>query len=74
MCGDRLTQGTEQCDDANTNIHDGCVNCMTEKLSECSIGGEGASFCAYKCGDGQRNSSAGEVCDKIYEVAPECTN
>ena len=49
VCGDGLTQGTEECDDGNTASNDGCSSTCTDE--------------PFSCGNGIVEFFAGEVCD-----------
>ncbi len=62
QCGNGLLEESEQCDDGNIVIQDGCTGCMVETGYAC----QGApSMCIAvsdgSCGDGRVN--AGETCD-----------
>ncbi|MBU1219783.1 hypothetical protein KKF34_05815 [Myxococcota bacterium] len=58
-CGDKIIEGSEQCDDGNSNSGDGCsASCLVERY--CTDENETAS-CTGWCGDGQVNGP--EVCD-----------
>jgi len=60
LCGDGLRQGSETCDDGNTNNNDGCANnCRIEQGWTCSTGTP--NVCAFNCGDGTKTGS--EQCD-----------
>lgn len=49
VCGDKLTAGSEQCDDGNTNNGDGCSNtCQVEYDWSCA--GQ-PSVCTNLCGN-----------------------
>jgi cysteine-rich repeat protein len=58
-CGDAEVEGSEECDDGNLNIEDGCSDtCEMEPGWVCS--GE-PSVCSYTCGNGSMDE--GEGCD-----------
>lgn len=79
ICGDGILEGGEQCDDGNTDPHDGCTNtCQIAScgdgvlhvgVEQCDSGGvdsatcNGASCTTSSCGDGHVNAAAGEQCD-----------
>jgi cysteine-rich repeat protein len=52
VCGDMRVQGTEQCDDGNTNLNDTCVNCLNASCGDSFLlqGGE-------ECDNGATNNS-----------------
>lgn len=55
VCGDGLTQGTEECDDGNTVSNDGCsATCIDEPTA---------------CGNGVVEHFVGEVCDDSDSAA-----
>lgn len=61
-CGDGiLHSSTEECDDKNSIINDGCTSCKID--SKCYTNYKGISVC--KCGDGVLDNDvlAGEACD-----------
>jgi cysteine-rich repeat protein len=63
-CGDGVTDGGEQCDDANASACDGCTDCRID------VG--------LGCGDGVPIPACGETCDDANPVAgdgcaPDCT-
>jgi hypothetical protein len=52
------------CDDANDDITDGCVGCLTQRLYTCTNAQVGTpSVCSNLCGNGQFNLIVGEECD-----------
>src|SRR6185503_7184560 len=55
VCGDGLTQGTEECDDGNTTSNDGCSATCTDE--------------PFSCGNGIVEYFAGEVCDDSDSAA-----
>jgi cysteine-rich repeat protein len=60
VCGDGLTQGTEECDDGNTTSGDGCDDtCIAEPAA---------------CGNGDVEYFAGEVCDDSDSAAGDGCN
>ena len=61
VCGDGLVQGTEQCDDGNTNDNDSCSNSCT--LAGC---GDGIVQAGEECDDG--NTADDDAC------ANDCSN
>ncbi len=77
LCGDGLTQGTETCDDGNTNSGDGCTNnCRLEQGWTCTGApnvctfncGNGAVTGTEKCDDG--NTMAGDGCSNLCVIEP----
>jgi len=69
-CGDGITVGAEQCDDANTFSGDGCnVVCQVESGFSCTI--TEPSVCTAICGDGQ--IMGGEQCDGANLGVQSCT-
>ncbi len=63
-CGDGLITGEEVCDDGNAEDGDGCSSaCDAEEADyECITPGEACVY-TVECGDGQVDSTYGEVCD-----------
>ncbi|MBP7823351.1 DUF4215 domain-containing protein, partial [Candidatus Gracilibacteria bacterium] len=79
ICGDGKKEGTEQCDDGNTNNNDGCSNAcrlpvcgnnIREGAEECDDGNNrNGDACTSLC----RNAGASSVCGNgIREGAEEC--
>ncbi|HEY4175179.1 MAG TPA: DUF4215 domain-containing protein [Kofleriaceae bacterium] len=73
-CGNGVKEGSEQCDDGNTNSGDGCDStCRTERSGAC---GDGTVDVQYEqCDDG--NTVSGDGCDSncVNEGAPStCGN
>ncbi len=81
VCGNGITQVTEECDDGNTVDGDGCsASCDTELCGDgivnngedCDDGAESvtcnADCTTAACGDGQVNATAGEACDDGDDV------
>jgi cysteine-rich repeat protein len=65
-CGDAATNGTEVCDDGNTNDLDGCQNDCT--LHVC---GDGVKANSEACDDG--NTSNNDTCSSICQIQyPRC--
>jgi fibro-slime domain-containing protein len=61
-CGDGVAQGSEQCDDGNAEINDGCTS-TCRKVPGC---GSGPGACNPPCGDGlllAADRAAGFECD-----------
>jgi fibro-slime domain-containing protein len=61
-CGDGMMQGSEQCDDGNVEINDGCTS-SCRKVPTC---GTGPGACTPPCGDGlllAADKAAGFECD-----------
>jgi fibro-slime domain-containing protein len=54
VCGNKIVERGEQCDDGNNAPFDGCLNCQAEP--KCTAG-----ICTAVCGDGKRYGS--EECD-----------
>ena len=78
VCGDGIRQGTEQCDDGNLTVGDGCsANCTVELGWSCSRSGlMQPDRCNQGCGNGTVEGS--EKCDDGNNVAgdgcsPTCT-
>jgi cysteine-rich repeat protein len=85
VCGDGVTEGSEQCDDGNDNPTDGCTNTCTVATcgdgvihtgsEQCDSDGNDSSICngatctVSRCGDGHINAAAGEQCDGSGESA-----
>jgi fibro-slime domain-containing protein len=81
VCGDGVVEGTEQCDDGNHDMGDGCTPfCVREP--DCSQGA-----CTSSCGDGIKlpngteacedgNTKAGDGCSPTCTVEPgyQCTD
>ncbi len=70
-CGDKIVEGSEQCDDGNRIPYDGCSpNCTLEP--KCSNGqctavcGDGLKFPQEDCDDG--NTTAGDGCSPTCKV------
>ncbi len=62
-CGDGVAEGTEQCDDGNHDLGDGCTPfCVNEP--NCSAGP-----CTSTCGDGLKLPSDNEQCEDGNTVA-----
>jgi cysteine-rich repeat protein len=62
MCGDGTVNGSEQCDDGNTNNTDGCLNNC--RLSICGDGVVRSGV--EQCDDG--NTSSGDGCDALCRI------
>ncbi len=59
-CGDGVIDASEECDDGNTMLADGCSNCVLEPRTRCV--GE-PSVCSSTCQDGIVDFDALEQCD-----------
>jgi fibro-slime domain-containing protein len=62
MCGNKIVEGSEQCDDGNNNTGDGCSP-LCRKEPVCPAGG---GACSTACGDGLLlpiDLAAGQECD-----------
>ncbi len=62
QCGDGTPQGSEQCDDGNNNMGDGCTPFCRKEPSCPAAGGP----CTTACGDGiilEVDKNAGQECD-----------
>lgn len=60
-CGDAKTDGTEECDDGNTNSNDGCSSSCKLEADEVEPNGTVAQASAYKAGFHGQISPAGDV-------------
>ena len=83
QCGDGVLNGTEGCDDGNTNGNDACTSdCVTAQCGDgfvfagredCDDGGEtlecDVDCTITECGDAIVNRAAGEACDAGGESA-----
>ena len=58
-CGDGAVEGSEECDDGDTDAGDGCSATCTVESGYACVGEP--SVCALTCGDG--DVDAGETCD-----------
>lgn len=76
-CGNGIKEGSETCDDGNTNSSDGCANtCRLEQGWTCT----GApSVCTFNCGNGaitgtetcdDGNTNSGDGCTNLCSVEP----
>eukprot|EP01126_Amoeba_proteus_P032796 TRINITY_DN3202_c0_g1_i12.p1 TRINITY_DN3202_c0_g1~~TRINITY_DN3202_c0_g1_i12.p1 ORF type:complete len:1533 (-),score=260.60 TRINITY_DN3202_c0_g1_i12:146-4744(-) len=61
VCGDGLVNGTEQCDDNNTDPNDGCDGCKTTPFWDCTNITVSPTICHPICGQG--GQQRGEECD-----------
>ncbi len=67
VCGNAVVDGTEECDDGNSNDADGCSNACTKGGAGAGSGGASASTGGGNtCGDSKLD--AGEVCDDGNDV------
>lgn len=70
-CGDGITEGTEECDDGNLFIGDGCTPFCTRE-PDCTDGvcvavcGDGVVFAPETCDDG--NTRSGDGCSSTCQV------
>ena len=68
VCGDGAKEGTEQCDDGNSNSGDGCNSlCVLE--TEPQLCGNGVRDIDEACDDG--NSASGDGCESTCTVTPK---
>jgi fibro-slime domain-containing protein len=68
-CGDGIVEGTEECDDGNTNSGDGCTNeCRIESDWVCPVPGQ-PCVSTVVCGDGIISGS--EACDDRNTVGDD---
>jgi fibro-slime domain-containing protein len=71
VCGDGVTEGTEECDDGNLAVGDGCAPDCTQEPS-CSDGtcvavcGDGVVWAPEECDDG--NTMSGDGCSALCAV------
>jgi fibro-slime domain-containing protein len=88
-CGDGIAEGTEQCDDGNMNMGDGCTP-FCEREPICGTNGDanscaGSGSCNSACGDGitfgaeqcdDGNTASGDGCSSscTLEVGFGCTS
>jgi cysteine-rich repeat protein len=49
MCGNKVVEGDEQCDDGNTNAGDGCVDCRTETQQQICLVKLGSTDACAQC-------------------------
>jgi fibro-slime domain-containing protein len=62
VCGDGIVEGSELCDDGNTQPYDGCASdCIKEPACGTDTSPSGA--CLSECGDGILLASSAEECD-----------
>lgn len=62
VCGDGVPEGSEGCDDGNTQPYDGCApDCVAEPV--CGTATSAVGACLSECGDGILLASSGEECD-----------
>jgi fibro-slime domain-containing protein len=77
-CGDGVAEGTEQCDDGNTDLGDGC-NPFCQREPDCSQGacrsscGDGILLGDEECDDGNNRDGDGCSHDCKKEVGFYCT-
>lgn len=79
VCGNAVVEGTEECDDGNSNDADGCSNACTKTGATGAGGSSGASMTTASgnntntCGDGKLDP--GEQCDDGNDVdTDKCRN
>ena len=71
VCGDGLTQGTEECDDGNTTSDDGCSATCTDEPSACG-NGVVEYFAGEVCDDS--DTAAGDGCGSTCQSNETCGN
>ena len=71
VCGDGLTQGTEECDDGNTASNDGCSATCTDEPAACG-NGVVEHFAGEVCDDS--DSAAGDGCGSTCQSNETCGN
>ena len=65
VCGNGVTEISEQCDDGNTSGCDGCSD--TCRIERC---GDGVLQCGEQCDDGPANGQPGNPCSATCTAAP----
>lgn len=78
VCGNKILEGSEQCDDGNLADNDGCSSiCFSEKKKEIAECGNGTVETGEECEAGQNACPAGQTCQSCrceVSQAPICGN